>query len=551
MGYKAPLLKSLQLVEDAALKVCNLFDRNIEKVNATLGWEQEYFIVDEALFYARPDLLACGRTLLGHMPARGQQLDDHYFGSIPERTYNFMLDLETEALQLGIPISTRHNEVAPGQYEFAPVFTDVNRSVDQNQLFMDLLDRVSRRHELRVLLHEKPFAGLNGSGKHNNWSLATDTGVNLLQPATTPKTNLQFLTFFINTLKAISTAPGLLNAAIASSANDQRLGGNEAPPAIISAFIGETLTRVLNSFESLVENGNLDDMRKNEIKLNIHQQIPDVLLDNTDRNRTSPFAFTGNKFEFRAVGSSASCAFPMTVLNALVGSQLNSFFDEVKAMIEAGEKKDAAIMQILKRYIGEAKVILFEGDNYSDAWRKEAKKRKLPIINGANEALKQLLTKEAKEVLVDTGVLHERELHARYEVWQEIYYMKTQIEGRTLREMIQNQIIPAAIKYQATLLSNCEMLQNLNIKTNKQSGQIKLIEQINLLVDALHSSVEKLEKTWRMVDKQADVGDQTDLIRKEVMPLFNDIRNNADQLEQIIDDSIWPLPKYRELLFMR
>src|ERR1043165_1437364 len=415
LDYKAPLLKSIAALDKAAVDVCHYFDKNVQKVTATLGWEQEYFVIDETLANARPDLVMCGRTLIGHAPAKGQQLEDHYFGSIPDRVYAFMQDFEQESYKLGIPLRTRHNEVAPGQFECAPIFEEVNIAVDHNSLLMDVMAKVAKRHKLKVLLHEKPFAGINGSGKHNNWSMATDTGVNLLAPGKTPKTNLMFLTFFVNTIKAVHDYADLMRAAIASAGNDFRLGANEAPPAIISVFIGEYLTKVLQDIKERVTN-KMDEQDEVILKLDIHKQIPEVLMDNTDRNRTSPFAFTGNKFEFRAVGSSANCAAPMTVLNTIVAQTLKEFKNEVDALIDKGEKKEIAILHVLRNYITASKKIRFEGDNYSDEWAQEAEKRGLSNLKTTPEALDAYVSESAKNVFFSNGIFSKRELDARHEI---------------------------------------------------------------------------------------------------------------------------------------
>src|SRR5687767_8718291 len=415
LDYKAPLIKSLEALNKAAVEVCHFFDKNVSKVNATLGWEQEYFVIDEALFNARPDLVLSGRTVYGHSPAKGQQLEDHYFGSIPERIYAFMRDYETESYKLGIPLRTRHNEVAPSQFECAPIFEDVSVAVDHNTLLMDVMDRVARRHNLRALLHEKPFAGINGSGKHNNWSMATDTGVNLLAPGKTPKTNLMFLTFFVNTIKAVHDYAELLRASIASAGNDHRLGANEAPPAIISIFIGKYLTDVLNQVETRVS-GKFDETDEAMLKLDIHKSIPELMLDNTDRNRTSPFAFTGNKFEFPAVGSAANCANAMTVLNSIVAQTLKQFKKDVDALIDGGDKKEIAIMHVIQKYIVESKSVLFEGDGYSDEWAAEAERRGLPNVKTTPLALDAYLQEDAKKLFEGNDIYSHSELEARHEI---------------------------------------------------------------------------------------------------------------------------------------
>jgi len=453
LDYKAPLLKSLESMNKAAVDVCNYFDKNITRVIGTLGWEQEYFVIDEALANARPDLVMSGRTVFGHPPAKGQQLEDHYFGSIPERIYAFMRDFETESYKLGIPLKTRHNEVAPSQFECAPIFEEISVAVDHNTLLMDIMDRVARRHKLRALLHEKPFAGINGNGKHNNWSMSTDTGVNLLAPGKTPKTNLMFLTFFVNTIKAVHDYADVLRASIASAANDHRLGANEAPPAIISVFIGGFLTKVLEDIKQRV-GAKFDEQDEAILKLDLHRSIPELLLDNTDRNRTSPFAFTGNKFEFRAVGSSANCANAMTALNTIMAETLKNFKKEVDALIEKGEKKEIAIMHVIREYIVSSEKVLFEGNNYSEEWEKEAAKRGLPNVKATPLALDAMITEKAKHLYESNGVLNHVELEARHEIELEKYIKKVQIEARIMGELCTSHILPPAIKYQNTLIQN-------------------------------------------------------------------------------------------------
>jgi len=551
MDYKGPLLKSLEYLEKAAVPVCHLFDKNVTKVIPTLGWEQEYFLVDSALFLERPDLQLCGRTLFGSAPAKGQQLSDHYFGSIPERVYAFMLDLETEALQLGIPLSTRHNEVAPGQYEFAPIYNDLNLAVDQNQLLMDLMERVAKRHLLRVLLHEKPFAGLNGSGKHNNWSMRTDTGINLLKPGKTPKTNLMFLTFFVCTIKAVNEYDNLLRASIASAANDHRLGGHEAPPAIISVFIGKTLTQVLDEVAEKVKKGSMDEYDSQDLKLNIHNLIPDVLIDNTDRNRTSPFAFTGNKFEIRAVGSSANCGWPMTVMNTIVGKILNQFKTDVDDLVTKGDKKDSAILRVIKNYISDSKRICFEGDNYSDEWKAEALSRGLKNVTSSAYAFDFYDDVEVESLFEESGVLSIAELKARVEVWNTIFYQKTEIEAKLMNELIATYIIPAGIKYLNELLENIRGLENISESKIAPTAQRYIVAEVANRINVLN------EKRGQMKDAIAEyriiehAGTKAKAFADHIKPLLAEMRKEADMLEQIIADAIWPFPKYRELLFTR
>ncbi|MCC7222477.1 MAG: glutamine synthetase III [Chitinophagales bacterium] len=550
LDYKAPLLKSQHFLEVAAVPVCQLFDRSVRKVTPTLGWEQEYFLVDAALFNVRPDLMSTGRTLLGNAAAKGQQLEDHYFASIPERVYAYMLDFETEAHKLGIPIKTRHNEVAPGQYECAPVFTDANLAVDQNQLLMDLMERIARRHNFRVLFHEKPFAGINGSGKHNNWSMGTDTGKNLLSPGKTPKTNLQFLTFFITIIKAVHEHSDLVRAAIASAGNEHRLGANEAPPAIISVFVGSTLAKLLDELDGkTVQAKQKDDT--DEGKIDIHTKIPDVLLDNTDRNRTSPFAFTGNKFEFRAVGSSANCALPMTILNTIVAQQLVDFKTELDALLGAGEKRDPAILKILRRYASEAKQVLFEGDNYSTEWAEEAARRGLNNVKTTPEALDFFLTDKAKKLLTGNNIYSERELEARHEVQLEIYKRKLEIEAVVLTDMVNTQIIPAVLRYQNELIANLRGLTELGIKKKSLKNQNDLLETITETLGELKSQCDELDEAREKANGLDNAHKIALDYCHKVKPYFEEIRHLADRLEQITDDRAWPLPKYRELLFIK
>ena len=552
LDYKAPLLKSSHFLEEAALPVVHLFDKDVTRVTATLGWEQEYFLIDEALYYARPDLMFTGRTLLGFSPAKGQQLEDHYFGTIPERVYAYMLDLETECHKLGIPVRTRHNEVAPAQFECAPMFEEINVAVDHNQLLMDIMERVARRHKLRVLLHEKPFAGVNGSGKHNNWSMGTDTGKNLLSPGKTPKNNLQFLTFFVNVIKAVSEHADLLRASIASANNDHRLGANEAPPAIISAFIGSYMTNALDEIEKRVATkGKYDELTNANLKLDIHNKIPDVMLDNTDRNRTSPFAFTGNKFEFRAVGSSANCAQSMTVLNTIVGQQLINFKQEVDKLVKDGESKEGAIMRVLRGYIVDSKKICFEGDGYSEAWEKEAKKRGLNNVKTTPYALDFYLSKKSKELFSKNGIFTERELVARYEILNHSYVLKIEIEAKTMIDIAINQIVPAAIEYSNKLITNIKGLKEVGLPATSFKMQKELLEKISKHINGINEGVNKLEKALHDAHKSKTVSDEAKFYCDKVKPLFEVIRDEVDGLEVILDDNSWPLPKYREILFIR
>jgi glutamine synthetase len=554
LDFKTPLLKALHALDKAAVDVCQYFDKNITKVTATLGWEQEYFLIDEALYHARPDLALTGRTLFGHSPAKGQQLEDHYFGSIPERANGFMRDFEAECLKLGIPIKTRHNEVAPNQFECAPIFEEANLAVDHNQLLMDMMHKVARRHKFRVLLHEKPFAGINGSGKHNNWSMSTNTGKNLLSPGRTPKNNLQFLTFFISTLKAVHTYADLLRAAIASAGNDHRLGANEAPPAIISAFIGSQLTSVLNELESKVKSGSkMTPDEKTELKLNIGK-IPQILLDNTDRNRTSPFAFTGNKFEFRAVGSSANCSLAMTVLNTIMAQQLKEFKTEVDALI--GKKKldkDEAIFQVLRRYITESKNIRFEGNGYGEEWIKEAAKRGLNNFAKTPEALDAMISKQTIELYTSNDVMSHREIEARHEIQLEMYTKKIQIESRVIGEIATNHIIPTALKYQNQVINNVKGLKDIfDAATFKKAAaaQLDIITEISEHVTVIKKSVDAMIEARKTANKITDAKKLAVAYCTKVQSYFDEIRYHSDKLELIVDDEIWCLPKYREMLFI-
>jgi len=550
LDFKAPLLKSIAALDKAAVDVCNYFDKNVTKVTATLGWEQEYFVIDEALANARPDLVMCGRTLIGHAPAKGQQLEDHYFGSIPERVYEFMQDYEQEAYKLGIPLRTRHNEVAPAQFECAPIYEECNIAVDHNTLLMDLMLKVAKRHKLKVLMHEKPFAGVNGSGKHNNWSMATDTGVNLLGPGKTPRTNLMFLTFFVNTIKAVHDHADLLRAAIASASNDHRLGANEAPPAIISVYIGKYLTEVLNEVETRVKE-KFSEQDEVILKLDIHKQIPELLMDNTDRNRTSPFAFTGNKFEFRAVGSSANCASPMLVLNTIIAQTLKEFKKEVDGLIEKGEKKEIAILQTLRGYITKSRSILFEGDNYSDEWAEEAKRRGLSNFKTTPEALDAFVTEKSKQLFFGNNIYTNRELEARHEIMLEEYVKKVQIEARMIGYLSTNHVLPAAIHYQNILIENVKGLKDLGLDKHSYKAQMNLLEKVSGHIQEISENVEAMLASRKKANNEADTHHRAASYCHEVKPYFDKIRYHADKLELVIEDKLWPLPKYRELLFLR
>ncbi len=553
LDYKTPLLRALQAVDTAATAVCKYFDKNVKKVTSSLGWEQEYFLIDKTLAASRPDIMLTGRTLLGHTSAKGQQLDDHYFGSIPNRALNFMRELETECMLLGIPVKTRHNEVAPNQFEVAPIFEEANLAVDHNSLLMDIMGRIASKHNFKVLFHEKPFAGVNGSGKHNNWSLSTDTGVNLLAPGKTPMSSLQFLTFFVNTIKAVHKHEALLRAVIASASNDHRLGANEAPPAIISVFIGEQLRKVLEELEGVTK-GKLSPQEKTELKLNVVGKIPDVLLDNTDRNRTSPFAFTGNKFEFRAVGSMANCGNPMTVLNTIVAKQLKDFKKEVDALIDKKDlKKDEAVFNVLREYIKSTKDILFEGNSYGEAWEAEAKKRGLSNSKSTPEALKASISKETVALFKEMNVMSAIETKARYEIEIEAYVMHNQIESRVLADIARNNIVPTAVKYQNVLIENVKGLKEIFDKNfkNVAKEQITLIEEISSHIEGINSNVTKMIDERRSANKLIEMDKRAEAYSKKVMPFFDAIRYHCDKLELLVDDEIWPLTKYRELLFTR
>ncbi len=553
LDNKMPLLKALHAVEGAALRVCKYFDKNVKKVHTTLGWEQEYFLIDSALYNARPDIQLTGRALFGHNPAKGQQLDDHYFGSIPERIHAYMRDFETESHRLGIPVTTRHNEVAPNQFEAAPIFEETNLSNDHNLLIMDVMEKVARKHNFRVLLHEKPFAGLNGSGKHNNWSLATDTGVNLLSPGKNPKSNLQFLTFFVNTIKAIHDYADVLRANIASAGNDHRLGANEAPPAIMSVFIGSQLSKALDDLENSVKAGKMTPADKTQIKLNIGK-IPELLFDNTDRNRTSPFAFTGNKFEFRAVGSAANCGGPMAALNTIVADQLINFANDVDAEIANGTKKDEAIIKELQKLIKASKKIRFEGNGYGQEWVEEAAKRGLSNLKDTPTALMALKDKKVKDLYERHGVLTERELEARIEIELEKYRMQIQIESRLCGDLAVNHIIPTAIRYQNILVNNVKGLQEVLSKAEAAKlgkVQIDMITDISGHINAVKTMVDEMIDERKKANKIEDAFESAEAYCNKVKPLMDKIRYHADKLELLVDDELWPLPKLRELLFTR
>lgn len=553
LDNKTPLLRALSAIDTAATEVAKYFDKNVKKITPTLGWEQEYFLIDSALAATRPDIIATGRTLLGHTSSKGQQLDDHYFGSIPTRVLQYMRELEYECMLLGIPVKTRHNEVAPGQFELAPIFEETNLAVDHNSLLMDVMEKVAERHDFKVLFHEKPFKGVNGSGKHNNWSLATDTGINLLAPGKTPMSNLMFLTFFINTIKAVHDYEELLRASIASASNDHRLGANEAPPAIISVFIGQQLTKVLAELEGVTK-GKLSPEEKTDLKLNVVGKLPDVLLDNTDRNRTSPFAFTGNKFEFRAVGSTANCAVSMTTLNSIVAKQLIDFKKEVDVLIETKDlKKDEAIFNTLREYIKGTKAILFEGDGYSDAWEKEAKKRGLSNHKTTPEALKAKVSKKAFDLFAELGVMNHIEVESRYEIELEEYTKKIQIEGRVLGDIARNHVIPTAIRYQNTLIENVKGLKDIFEKdfTKIAKEQIELIKEISAHIEGINRNIDEMIEERKKANNLDNTEKMAAAYCNKVKPYFEVIREHCDKLELLVDNGIWPLTKYRELFFIK
>ena len=547
LDNKSPLLKALKSVDLAATKVCQLFDKDIQHVVASLGSEQEYFVVDKALYMARPDLVMAGRTVFGHAPARGQQMEDHYFGAIPSRVYDFMKEFEFESWKLGIPVRTRHNEVAPSQYEVAPLFEEVNVANDHNQLMMDVMQRVGEKHNLKVLFHEKPFAGLNGSGKHNNWSLITDNGINLYAPSSSARDNLLFLTFFVTTIKAVHEHSDLLRASIATEANDFRLGANEAPPAIMSVFIGSQMSAVLDELE---KKGNVKIEKGDNMymKLGI-DQIPEIILDATDRNRTSPFAFTGNKFEFRAVGSSDNCAVPMTVLNLIVADQLEKFYDVVTKEMEKGTEKRLAIANLLRKYIKESRAVRFEGDGYSDDWVKEAAKRGLKNIKNMPRAIEAYLTKESVQLFERHGVLSHKELEARREIRLEAYIKRVQIESRILGDLAMNHIIPTAIAYQNKLIQNANGLKSLGIDNKAVVQTIKeASEYIDIIKNGVRQMIEERKRLNKITDSHKRAYAYCDDVKEKY---FDKIRDAVDKLELLVDDEDWPLVKYREILFLR
>jgi glutamine synthetase len=553
LDSKAPLLKSINAVGKAATAVCQLFDQNVKKVETFLGWEQEYFLVDEGLYAARPDLLLTGRTLMGHESAKNQQLEDHYFGAIPNRVASYMKEVEFEGYKYGIPLKTRHNEVAPNQFEFAPLFGEANLSVDQNLLMMSIMKKVARRHGFRVLLHEKPFAGVNGSGKHTNWSLGTNTGVGLLTPGKTPEENLQFVTFLVNVLMAVYKHNALLKASIMSATNSHRLGANEAPPAIISAFLGSQLTSVLEKLEKSTSEEAIVVDDKKKLSLGI-AHIPEVLLDNTDRNRTSPFAFTGNRFEFRAVGSSANCSTALIVLNSAVAAQLNEFKARVDKKMASGLPKEKAIFELLREYIKISKPICFDGNGYSEEWKKEAAKRGLDYETKTPLVYDAYTSKETVEMFTTLGVLSEKELHARNEVKWEIYTKKIQIESRVLGDLAMNHIIPVATRYQTMLLDNVYKIKALydSEKEKELSAMDRdIIEDIAVQVNTIKKKVDEMTEARKTANKIEHEREKAIAYHDNVEPYLNIIRQCIDKLELVVDDEIWTLPKYRELLFIR
>lgn len=554
LDNKTPLLKALTAIDKAATEVARYFDPEVESVANTLGCEQEYFLIDKTLVATRPDLLITGRTLLGHEAAKGQQLEDHYLGAIPSRVLAYMRDLEQECLMVGIPVKTRHNEVAPNQFEVAPIFTEANLAVDQNALLMHLMRKVAERHDFTVLFHEKPFAGVNGSGKHNNWSLVTNTGVNLLSPGKTPLSNLQFLTFFLCTIKAVHRYEPLLRASIASATNDYRLGANEAPPAIVSVFIGELLTKVLDALHK-AQGKDFTPKGKDELTLSVVSKIPDLFLDTTDRNRTSPFAFTGNKFEFRAVGSNANCGKPMMVLNTMVAKQLTDFKQEVDALLKANNKKttkkEDAILKVLQGYAKSIKPILFEGDGYSKAWEEEAHARGLSNHKTTPEALKENISEKAIALFSEMQVLSLVELHARYDIALEEYIKTVQIEARVLGDIARNHIVPIAVRYQNILIENVKGLKEIFGEHFHEVAfeQLDLIEHISEHIKGIHNKVSQMVEARKRINKITDLAEKAEAYCHEIRPFFEQIRRHCDKLELMVDDELWTMTKYRELLF--
>jgi glutamine synthetase len=553
LDFKTPLLKSSHALDKAAVRVCNMFDKEVTKVHATLGWEQEYFLIDEAFYNARPDLMLCGRTLMGHSSAKNQQLEDHYFGAIPARVASFMYDFEHESYKLGIPVKTRHNEVAPNQFECAPVFEEVNLAVDHNQLLMAIMEKTAVKHKFRVLFHEKPFAGINGSGKHNNWSMATNTGINLLSPGKNPKSNLRFLSFVVNTMKAVMDNADLLRSSILTAGNEHRLGANEAPPSIISVFLGSHINKMLDIIENSVSETKMTPDKKTELKMDIGK-IPEILLDNTDRNRTSPFAFTGNRFEFRAVGSAMNCSSPMVALNTAMANQLNIFHDDIQNLLDKGIKRDEAIFQVLKKYIHESRKIIFEGNGYSQEWVIEANKRGLSNIGDTPVSLQAFVSKENIEMFDRLNVLSPREMEARYDIRMETFRKKIQIESRVLGDLAVNHIIPTAIRYQNILIENVRGMRDL-LKTgefNRQASlQLSTLKEISNHISSIKELVDHMTEERKLANAINDSIAQTHAYSNKVKPYLNEIRVHIDKLELIVDDELWTMPKYREMLFIR
>lgn len=549
LDFKTPLLKSLQAVEKAAAEVSQLFDKDVKEVKVTLGWEQEYFLVDEALFLARPDLAQTGRTLMGHIAAKDQQLEDHYFGAIPYRVIEFMKDFEQQAYRLGIPLKTRHNEVAPNQFECAPVFEEANIAVDHNTLLMNIMRRVALRHKLRVLFHEKPFAGVNGSGKHCNWSLMTNTGVNLLAPGKTPKNNTQFLSFFVSAIKAAHDYGLLIMSSIASESNSHRLGAHEAPPSVMSVFTGSTLSAMLDSLEERVSDKKMSPDEKTDIKLDIGK-IPNILLDNTDRNRTSPFAFTGNRFEFRATGSSGNCAAPVIAINAAVAQTLIDFRQDVEKLVAKGVKKDEAILQTIRNYITASKKIRFEGNGYSDEWLREAMGRGLESISNVTDSFRIPLRAEFAKLYRELGIFDESELNARFEINNEILVKKIQIESRVLADLATNHIVPTVIKYQNVLIHNVQGLKDILPDQYKElaAEEIRTITTIAEHVKAIREAVNAMVEERKHFNMEDDIVVRSVGYSQVVRPYLDKIRYHIDHLERIVDDQLWPLPKYREMM---
>ena len=553
LDYKAPLLKSIQAVTKAALDVVHYFNPSVKKVISYLGWEQEYFLVDEGLYAARPDLLLTGRTLMGHEASKNQQLEDHYFGAIPPRVAAFMKDLEIQALELGIPVKTRHNEVAPNQFELAPIYEECNLAVDHNMLIMSLMRKVARNHGFRILLHEKPFKGVNGSGKHNNWSLGTDTGILLMAPGKTPEENLRFITFIVNTLMAVYRHNGLLKASIMSATNAHRLGANEAPPAIISSFLGAQLSRVLDHMEESTTDELIVLSNKHGMKLDI-PQIPELLIDNTDRNRTSPFAFTGNRFEFRAVGSEANCASAMIALNTAIAEQLIEFKQKVDTLIEQGEPKVSAIIQIIREYIKSSKPIRFDGNGYSDEWKEEAARRGLDCETSCPIIFDNYLKPETIRMFESTGVMNQKELEARNEVKWEMYTKKIQIEARVLGDLVMNHVVPVAIEYQSKLINNAYKMKSLFTQeeaTKLSSENIAIIKEISEHTAFIKEHVDSMVEARKVANKITNEREKAIAYHDSIAPMLEQIRYHIDKLELIVDDQMWTLPKYRELLFVR